>query len=191
LQKYLSEDDIVEFLNTGSISKFDNIEFTKEEIFREYFYFIKNLSDEELSIFLTLIKDNQDNLMYFSQSFIKIVLDHDCINENKIKLIEQYTNINNKNKLFYFGLKLMLKDKFRDFYTFSPKCLSDDMYKETETRHIKYYLLIFKNIKVKKMDYYFPELNDQSFRIAHEEIDPNYPYLEYADKYFDKLLKLL
>ncbi len=189
LQKYLTEDDIYEFLNTGNISKFDNIKFTKNEIFKDYFDFIIDLKDEELHLFLSVVKENQNDLLHLSQNFIEIILNYDCENRYKIKLIENYSKINDKNKLFHFGLNIMLQDKFRDFYSFSFEYSRLDKKYTLGIKHIKLYFQIFEEKKIKDMDEYFPELKSQEFLMSPEYRN-DFAYLDYDKKYYQKLLEL-
>ncbi|WP_321313647.1 hypothetical protein [Halarcobacter sp.] len=185
LHKYLTEKDIEEFLETGSISKFDNIQYSKEDIYQEYLMFIANFTNQELLIFLKLIKKNQENLSSFSQNFIKEVIKFKCEEDIKVKLIEEYSKVIDKNKLFYLGLNLLIKEEFRGFYNYV---------KNYEIHmplfHIIEYLNAFKGIKVKNIEEYFPQLKDSEYVKKCEE-EEDYQSLDFSDEYYDKLLKLL
>jgi hypothetical protein len=185
LHKYLTEKDIEEFLETGSISKFDNVQYSKEDIYQEYLIFISSFTNQELLIFLKLAKKNEENLLYFSQNFIKEVITFECDEDIKVKLIEEYTKVIDKNKLFYLGLDLLIKEQFKGFYNYAGNYeLHMPLF------HIKEYLTAFKEIEVKEMEDYFPQLKDSEYvRKCHEEED--YQSLDFFDEYYDELLKLL
>lgn len=104
LHQYFTEDDLREFLDKNMISKLEYLDYSQEEIFKDYFHFIVNLNDEELLLFLTLIKENKGDLVYFSHNLISIILDYNSENRNKVKLIENYSKVKNKSKLLYFGM---------------------------------------------------------------------------------------
>lgn len=87
----------------------------------------------------------------------------------------------------------MLKDKFKNFYTFSIKYSRDDKSYDLAIKHIKAYLQVFENKDFNTMEEYFPELKSQELRLAfeHENQNEPYPYQIYGEKYLNNLLKLL
>lgn len=190
LHKYLTEEDINEFLTTGSISKFDNIDYIKYDFNKNYFEFLVNIKGE-LKTFLELVELNQNDLLTFSSNFISIVINYNCENPTKSKLIESYSKVEDKNKLFYFGLKNMLNDKFKDFYIFSLEYSRPDREYELATKHLESYLNVFSpNIKFLSFDEKYPELSSYDYR-AKLSYENEFWFDEYNEKYYKYLLELV
>lgn len=190
LHKYLTEEDINEFLTTGSISKFDNIDYIKYDFNKNYFEFLVNIKGE-LKTFLELVELNQNDLLTFSSNFISIVINYNCENPTKSKLIESYSKVEDKNKLFYFGLKNMLNDKFKDFYIFSLEYSRPDREYELATKHLESYLNVFSpNIKFLSFDEKYPELSSYDYR-ANLSYENEFWFDEYNEKYYKYLLELV
>jgi hypothetical protein len=191
LHKYLSEDDIQEFLETGSVSKFDNIEYFKFDFHKNYFHFLIDLEREHLVVFFKLLNENQNDLTNFSLKFIDLVINYDCSNSIKAKLIENYSKIEDKNKLSYYSLKSMLKDKFQSFYTFSLEYSRPDRRYGIAIKHLDAYLKVFlSNKKFKTFIEMFPELSSQEFVFSTDTLK-DYGYLDYDKKYYEYLLSLI
>lgn len=190
LHKYLTEEDINEFLTTGSISKFDNIDYIKYDFNKSYFEFLVNIKGE-LKTFLELVELNQNDLLTFSSNFISIVINYNCENPTKSKLIESYSKVEDKNKLFYFGLKNMLNDKFKDFYIFSLEYSRADKKYNLAIEHLKLYIKILSpNIGFLSLVEMFPELASKEFVFTSETLK-DYGYLDYDKKYYEYLLELI
>lgn len=191
LQKYLTEEDINEFLATGSISKFDNIDYIKYDFNKNYFEFLLKLNDIELNTFLQLVKLNQEDLITFSSNFISIVINYDCENSIKSKLIENYSKIEDKNKLFYFGLKNMLNNKFKEFYIFSLEYSRPDKQYDLATKHLESFLNVFSpNIEFLSFNEKYPELSSYDYR-AYLNHENEFWVDEYNEKYYKYLLELV
>lgn len=190
LHKYLTEEDINEFLTTGSISKFDNIDYIKYDFNKNYFEFLYRLDENDIHIFLILLKLNKDDLLTFSSNFISIVINYDCENHIKSKLIESYSKVEDKNKLFYFGLKHMLNGKFKDFYEFSIDYINALNKYIMATKHLNLYLKVFSpDIKILTFNERFPELSFNS--IPKNERPKNCSHLDYNKEYYEYLLELV
>lgn len=191
LHKYFKEDDINEFLQTGSVSKFDNIEHFQYDFYKSYYSLISNLEQDELVIFLEFLKKNQDNLSQLSSDFINQVFYYECENNIKLKLIKNYSNITDKNQFSYFGLKNMLNDKFLSFYRFSIKYAHPEEQYRMEIKHLKAYLNVFLNHKKflthKEL---FPEVYETE-ELGYFPLLQDYGYLDYEKKYYEYLLGLL
>ena len=191
LHKYLNEDDIKEFLATGSISKFDNIDYVKYDFNKNYFEFLFRLDENSMYIFLQLLKLNQNDLLTFSSNFISIIINYDCQNHIKSKLIESYSKVEDKNKLFYFGLKNMLNNKFKDFYEFSIEYIDSDHKYNMATKHLKAYIKFFsKDTKILTFYEKFPELSSSEYKeyLNHEN---KFWIYEYEKNYYEYLLELV
>lgn len=191
LHKYLSEDDIKEFLEAGVVSKFENIEYFQFDFHKNYFHFLMDLEKEHLVVFLKLLQENKEDLITFSLKFIDLVVNYDCSNSIKSRLIENYTKIEDKNKLSYYGLKNMLNDKFQSFYTFSLEYSTLDRKYNIAIKHLDAYLRIFlPNKKFKTFIEMFPELSSQEFVLSSNTLN-DYGYLDYDKKYYEYLLGLV
>lgn len=186
LEKYLSEDDMIEFINTGSVSKFENI---NNDFKEKYFNFIQKMDLDELQFFITLVKKNENNLTYFTSNFIELVIESKIDNKIKSKLIELFTN--ETYKLSFIGLKEQLTDDFISFYNFSLNYSRHDKRYLVANKHIKAHLKVFYSYDVLEIDELIPELKSKEFLMLNEyNLNNNYDeYIDFEDRYYNYLLK--
>lgn len=147
IEKYFSDDDLRDFLQTGKISKFEEISDLKalnSEAVNIYSHFVLNLDRNSLILFLTVIHLADINNQNINSNFIELIFDADAKKEDKVTLINEFQKVENST-LFFYSIKYLVKDKFKKFLdaTIDSKSLPFQDNIELRILHTQLYLSIF------------------------------------------------
>lgn len=118
LEKYFTDDDIQEFLQSGKIKKFEDIsdlEALNDEAVNIYSSFILKLDLSSLLLFLTVIHTSNINNQDINSNFIELIFDTDAQKKDKINLIKEFQKIPNIT-IFFYAIKFLIKNKFEKFF---------------------------------------------------------------------------
>lgn len=172
IEKYFSDDDLEEFFTTGKIKKFEEFEDLKTLYtiaIKAYFCFSEKLLKEELKLFLEILYKLDSNID--DRKLMALILESNKEIDIKVNLLQKFSNIENKT-LFFYGIKYLLKNKFKDYYNMVNKTnlliLHMQLYIEIflNQKYITYEEFFekkFEYIKTKENIYYFDDfdINDE------------------------------
>lgn len=147
LEKYFLDEDIEEFLKTGKINKFEEIEdleLLNIEAINIYSNFVLNLTKNCLMLFLKTIHYADISNQNINSNFIELIFDADAKKEDKVTLINEFQKVKNST-LFFYSIKYLVKNKFKNFLdaTIDNKSLPFQDNIELRILHTQLYIKIF------------------------------------------------
>lgn len=121
IDKYFEDFEITEFLETGKISRIENNkdqELLNNEASKIYNHFISSLYEKDkslLKLFLIVINNANENSLNLNLNFIDLVFESEGKKEDKINLLKEFNKLqNNSNILFFYSVKYMIQNEFKD-----------------------------------------------------------------------------
>lgn len=207
IEKHFSDSDLEEFLQTGKIKKFEEIEdleLLNNEAVNIYTSFVLKLDPGSLSLFLTVTHTSNINNQDINSNFIELIFDTDAQKKDKINLIKEFQKIQNTT-IFFYAIKFLIKNKFEKFFVNSK----DNILGSKETLllgilHIQWYISIFLKKVYIEMDKFKEEetkkrkdlyLNNFINGFSFEDAPSAFDYSSSEDIleiiYFDYLLSLV
>lgn len=191
IDKYLSKEDIEEFLETGKIEKLEQINNFKSleaESIRLYVDFTQNLSNEEQELFLLICYQTQKDFKDINQYYIDLILDANLKKDVKVSILKKLQNISN-HTLFFYGIKQLIQNHFKQYYSHS---IYSDKIEDSEKKDIKLkikHLQIYIKIFLQKD---FVEYDDFQEKVKRIEERPTFIILiDYDYAYFNYLYNIV
>lgn len=147
LEKYFTDKDIEDFLETGKINRFEEIadlELLNIEAINTYSNFVLNLTKNCLMLFLKTIHYADINNQNINSNFIELIFDADAKKEDKVTLINKFQKVKNST-LFFYSIKYLIKNRFKKFLdaTIDSKSLPFQDNIELRILHTQLYIRIF------------------------------------------------
>lgn len=157
LEKYFTKEDLKEFIKIGKIMRIENNkdqELLNNEASKIYNHFISSLYEKDkslLKLFLIVINNANKNNLNLNLNFIDLIFDSKGEKEDKINLLKEFNKLqNNNNILFFYSVKYMIQNEFKDIcYMFDY----GDYTEESESNHLWFiitYIQIYIEIFYKK-----------------------------------------
>ncbi len=184
VEKYFTDDELIEFISSGKVDKYDDIDSLIDNSLNSYIEFISKLNQDSLTLLFTIFKKSIIENIDFDESYIKLILDLDFDKESKNLLLSNLITADNLSLSFYF-LKNQIKKKFFDFYNCSNLSSYDIQSIELKKIHIVAYIDVFENIKYEKYEEFSRE---DSF--GDDFSEDNF-YLDGIDEYYKYLYRLV
>jgi hypothetical protein len=186
------KEGLEELLETGKIEKLEQINNFKSleaESIRLYVDFTQNLSNEEQELFLLICYQTQKDFKDINQYYIDLILDANLKKDVKVSILKKLQNISNNNTLFFYGIKQLIQNHFKQYYSHS---IYSDKIEDSEKKDIK--------LKIKHLQIYikvflqkdFIEYDDFQEKIKMIEKRPSYINLiDYDYAYFNYLYNIV
>lgn len=197
LEKYFTKRDIEEFLETGKISKLEELEDLKiinNLIIDIYNNFVSSLYKKRaslLKLFLLVLHKSVVINSDIYNNFIELIFDSESEKEDKVELLKEFQKIQDTT-LFFYSIKYMIKNEFKYInYSYYDIDYFQSCYEEINFKiyNIELYLEIFLKKEYTRFNEYIKNKNmfedDEEFESFDEK------ELKFLSNYYKYLYSLV